>query len=440
MDPMVEIGPFEEWFQIIYAWVDARVFNLPNLLQVTAIIAVYFGAHLLADRVREAWSKKEGTSGFLVSAGEWLSSMALPALWLILQSGLYILFSLISLESTVLRLSLSLAAAWLAINLLVTPIKNRFMARTLASFIWLITALSILGLFEDARDLLEAASISLGDDKELTALGFISGIAVLVMFIWFAIILTGVIERQVAKIPTLPISARVLITKVSRIVLIIVAAIGGLSAAGLDLTVFAVVGGAIGLGIGFGLQKVISNLFSGFILLIDRSIKPGDVIEIQGTYGSINRLAARYTSIITRDGTEFLIPNEDMITQPVINWSHTNQLVRMHVGIGISYASDVYRARELMIEAAQVTDRVLETPSAVCHLVEFGDNSLNLDLRFWIRDPQNGIVNVSSAVRLEVWDRFNEAGITVPFPQRDVHIIADKGENIGVIEKPVTES
>ena len=139
MDPMIEIGPFEEWFRIIYAWVDTRVFNLANLLQVTTIIAVYFGAHLLADKFRDAWSRKEATSGFLFSAGERLSTLALPALWLILQIGLYLLFSLIDLESTVLRLSLSLAAAWLAINLLVTPIKNRFMARTLASFIWFCT-------------------------------------------------------------------------------------------------------------------------------------------------------------------------------------------------------------------------------------------------------------------------------------------------------------
>ena len=168
-----------------------------------------------------------------------------------------------------------------------------------------------------------------------------------------------------------------------------------------------------------------SNLFSGFILLIDRSIKPGDVIEVQGTYGSINRMAARFTSIITRDGSEFLIPNEDMITQPVVNWSHTNQLIRIHVGIGMSYDSDVYKAREIMVDMAGQTDRVLDNPAPVCHLVEFGDNSLNLDLRFWIRDPQNGIVNVSSAVRLAVWDQFGENGIAIPFPQRDVRIIQD---------------
>ena len=433
MDPFVDIDALKEWFWAIVQWIDIYVFNLPNLLQIAAIIGVYFASELLAVRVRSALAKKKGGAGFLSSAQEWLASMALPAIWLVLQGGLFVLFSLVSLETAVLRLSFSLAAAWLAINLLVTPIKNRFMARTLASVIWLLTALSILGVLEDTQIFLNAASIGLGGDTELTALGFIRGVAVLVMFIWIAVILTGVIERQVTKVSGLTSSARVLITKVSRIVLIVVAGLGGLGAAGLDLTIFAVVGGAIGLGIGFGLQKVISNLFSGFILLIDRSIKPGDVIEIEGTYGSVNRLAARYTSIITRDGTEFLIPNEDMITRPVINWSHTHQLIRLHVGIGISYGSNVYKAREIMIEVAQATDRVLETPMPVCHLVEFGDNSLNLDLRFWIRDPQNGIVNVSSAIRLGVWDRFNTEGITIPFPQRDVHIITNS-ENVGVIE------
>jgi small-conductance mechanosensitive channel len=439
MDSMIEFGVFEEWLRVIMQWIEVHVFNVPNLLQVTAIIGVYFGAHMLADRVRQALPKKESATGFMATAQDRLASMALPALWLVLQIGLYFLFSLVNLEATVLRLSLSLAAAWLAINLLVTPVKNRFMARTLASAIWILTALSILGVLEQSRDLLEAASIDVGDGRQLTALGLLRGVAVLVMFIWFAVILTGVIERQVAKVGSLTSSARVLITKVSRIGLIIIAGIIGLSAAGLDLTIFAVVGGAIGLGIGFGLQKVISNLFSGFILLIDRSVKPGDVIEIQGTYGSINRLAARYTSIITRDGTEFLIPNEDMITQPVINWSHSNQLIRLHVGMGISYDSDVYRAREIMIEVAQATDRVLATPAPVCHLVEFGDNSLNLDLRFWIRDPQNGVVNVSSAVRLGVWDLFRSDGITIPFPQRDVRIITD-GKNVVVPEEPVNET
>ena len=416
------------WLNDLQLWVGEHIFNLPNLLQATAIVLVFIAAKHLAKRVEAHLSEQKELSSWLEHAREWLTSMMVPALWLLFQAGLYMAFVLADFHAEVLRLSLSLAAAWLTISLLVTPLQNRFMARSLATIVWIVTALSILGILDQTIDLLEAAAIDIGDEKKLTLLGILRGIAVLILLIWLATGLSKVIERRVSTLSTTTGSAKVLISKVSRIVLIAIAVLIGLSSAGLDLTIFAVVGGAIGLGIGFGLQKVVSNLFSGFILLIDRSIKPGDVIEIQGTYGSINRMAARFTSIIARDGSEFLIPNEDMITQPVINWSHTHQLIRIHVGIGISYDSDVYKAREIMVDMASQTDRVLANPAPVCHLVEFGDNSLDLDLRFWIRDPQNGIANVSSAVRLAVWDQFGENGIGIPFPQRDVRIIQGNSE------------
>ena len=423
---MMDENSIDSLLVMIVQFIDAHIFNLPNLLQIAAIIAMFFAAKLLAESVHKAIGSGRLLPSWLEQAQEWLVTMTVPALWLLLQAGLYLLFILPGLPVNLISLSLSLAAAWLAIHFIVTPIKNKFLERTVATVIWAITALSILGLLDQTVLVLEAAAIDVGQDKSLSLMALLRGVTVLVLLIWLAVVTTGLIDRRISKVSALTDSARVLITKLTRIVLIALAALIGLTSAGLDLTVFAVVGGAIGLGIGFGLQKVVSNLFSGFILLLDRSIKPGDVIEIQGTYGSINRLAARYTSIITRDGTEFLVPNEDMITQPVVNWSHTNQLIRIHVGIGIAYDSDVYKAREIMAEVAAGTDRVLASPAPVCHLMEFADNSLNLDLRFWIRDPQNGIANVSSAVRLGVWEKFNEAGISIPFPQRDVRIISDK--------------
>ena len=181
-------------------------------------------------------------------------------------------------------------------------------------------------------------------------------------------------------------------------------------------------GGAIGLGLGFGLQKVVSNFISGILLLVDNSIKPGDVIEIDGTYGWINNLRARYASVITRDGTEHLIPNEDLITQRVINWTFTNNLVRMKVPIGVSYDSDPHQCLELVIAAAQSVDRVLLEPTPVCHVLGFGDSSIDLELRFWISDPTNGVANVKSQVLLNIWDTFKENNIEIPYPQSDLHI------------------
>jgi small-conductance mechanosensitive channel len=178
----------------------------------------------------------------------------------------------------------------------------------------------------------------------------------------------------------------------------------------------------VGLGIGFGLQKMVSNLFSGLILLLDRSIKPGDVIAIDDTCGRIRSMGARYVSIVTRDSTEYLIPNEVLITHQVVNWSFSSTVIRLKIGIGVSYDSDVHQVRGLMITVAQNTDRVLDDPQPVCQMKDFGDHAIELELRFWVHDPENGIANVSSAVRMKIWDAFKANGIEIPFPQRVVHM------------------
>jgi small-conductance mechanosensitive channel len=208
---------------------------------------------------------------------------------------------------------------------------------------------------------------------------------------------------------------------VTLITLAIVAAVGSV---GIDLTGFAVFTGALGVGIGFGLQKVVSNLVSGVILLLDRSVKPGDVIAIGDTYGWVNSMGARFVALVTRDGIEHLIPNEDLITQRVENWSFTNTAVRLHCHVGIAYDADVRKALALLIQSARETERVLQDPAPNALVLGFGDSAIDLELRFWIRDPQNGVANVRSAVYLCVWDKFREAGIAIPYPQRDVHIRA----------------
>ena len=159
---------------------------------------------------------------------------------------------------------------------------------------------------------------------------------------------------------------------------------------------------------------------------MDRSIKPGDVIQIQDTYGSVNKLAARFTSVITRDGTEYLIPNEDIITQPVINWSHTNRVVRRRIPLNVSYKSDLDLARKIMINAAKKHERSLEEMDPRALIKGFGDNGVELELRFWINDPQNGVANVNSDVMSVIWTKFHEAGIEFPYPQRVVHIVNDE--------------
>ncbi|MCZ6859495.1 MAG: mechanosensitive ion channel, partial [Alphaproteobacteria bacterium] len=214
---------------------------------------------------------------------------------------------------------------------------------------------------------------------------------------------------------------------------IIVAVFAALNSIGIDLTALAVFSGAVGLGIGFGLQKVISNLISGVILLMDKSVKPGDVIAIGDTFGWINTLSARYVSVITRDGIEHLIPNEELISQRVENWSYSNTLVRFRMPIGISYDSDVVNAMALTVEAAKMVERVRDDPAPVCRLMNFGDNAIELELRIWISDPQAGVANVRSEVLLNIWTMFNENGIEFPYTQRDLHIKSSVPLRVAVI-------
>ncbi|MEM8868244.1 MAG: mechanosensitive ion channel domain-containing protein, partial [Verrucomicrobiota bacterium] len=250
----------------------------------------------------------------------------------------------------------------------------------------------------------------------------LSGVTAFVVAIWVGLAVAKLIETQLSKVPRLSPSLKVLITKILRISFIVLATVITLSSMGIDLSTLTVLSGAVGLGLGFGLQKVISNFVSGIILLLDNSIKPGDVIEIEETYGWINNLRARYASVITRDGTEHLIPNEDLITQRVINWSFTNELVRMKVPIGVSYNEDPHRCIALIIGAAKEVERVLKSPGPVCLFKGLGDSSLDLELRFWISDPSNGVSNVKSKVLLKVWDALKANNVEIPFPQRDLHI------------------
>ncbi len=217
-------------------------------------------------------------------------------------------------------------------------------------------------------------------------------------------------------------AVQILLYRLGSIVLVSACVVIVLHYLGLDLTVFALFGGALGLGLGFGLQKIFANLVSGFILLGDKSIKPGDVIQLKDTYGWINFLGSRYVSVVTRDGIEHLIPNENLITGEVINWSYSQNLVRLRVPVGVAYGSDLEKARELMLAAAADTLRVLKDPKPAYLITGLGDNAVNLEVRVWINDPQNGIASVKSDLFRGILQRFRDHGIEMPYPQRDMHL------------------
>lgn len=313
-----------------------------------------------------------------------------------------------------------LAAAWLVISVVSHVIRSRALGKAFTVIAWTYVAATILGITGDIAAILSGAALPIGK-KSVSVLDVIQGALVFAFLLWAAIGTGNVFDRRIQDVDELTPSLRVLIGKILRIALLIFAVLIGISNIGIDLTALAVLSGAIGVGIGFGLQKVVSNFISGIIILMDRSIKPGDTISLGETFGWIRELRARFVSVVTRDGREYLIPNEDFITHEVINWSFSDEYVRIDVPFGVSYDSDPHEVTRLAIEAASGVERVNSARNApVCWLTAFGDSSLDFLLRFWIRDPQNGMTNIRGKVLLALWDTFKEHGINIPFPHREV--------------------
>jgi len=312
-------------------------------------------------------------------------------------------------------------SAFTAMNIATVLSRGGVAPKFIGSIIFTIFALKLFGIFESVKAFLTDFSFNLGE-LEINVWAIIVAVSILLILLWLASLTTKFIDLKVEKQKNIPPSIKVLVSKVSRFLLFIIAFLASMQVAGISLSALTVFTGALGLGLGFGLQKIISNLISGVILLLDKSIKPGDVIEVAGTYGRINYLRTRYVSVITRDGKEFLIPNEDLITNPVINWSFSSNAVRIKADVGISYDADLPEAMRICRECLSDIDRVLQSPEPVCLVKEFGDSSINLQIRFWIKDPTNGVSNVKSSVLVEIWKALKENNISIPYPQRDLHI------------------
>jgi small-conductance mechanosensitive channel len=239
-------------------------------------------------------------------------------------------------------------------------------------------------------------------------------------------LLTAFAHSVLARMTGLDPSQRLLSQKLLSILIWTVSILVGIDILGIDLTALAVFSGALGLAIGFGLQKTFGNLISGIILLMDRSIKPGDVIAItdqagSSTFGQIRKIGIRAVSVVTRDQREYLIPNEQLMINQVENWSYSSKTVRIQVPVGVSYSCDVELAEKLMLQAAKATPRVLDSPPPTVWLDAYGESSVNFIVQCWIVDPEEGVGNVRSDVLKRLWKLFQEHGIEIPFPQRDLN-------------------
>lgn len=327
-------------------------------------------------------------------------------------------------HSYLIRLVSHIALVWLLIAYLGRLVRNRFLRRTVVWAMWIYATLYLIGLEDEVSEGLDGLAIEIGSFR-VSVLTLILAAVMVGALVTGARLVSSTAAASIRRNDEISPSMKVLAIKIVQIVLYGCAVFIGVRSVGMDLTGLAVLSGAIGVGLGFGLQKVVSNLVSGVIILLDKSIKPGDVISLGETFGWIQTLGARYASVVTRDGKEYLIPNEDLITGQVVNWSHSDDFVRLDIYFGTSFGCDPHAVRKLAIEASKGVERVLTSRPPVCHIVGFGDSSVDYILRFWITDPTGGLTNIRGNVFLALWDIFKANDISIPFPQREVRVLED---------------
>lgn len=413
-------------------WVLSQVLVWSTLWQI-GIVAAAFGAAFLVTHLLRPWMR--GRASAAQAAHPVTRGLAFAGLSVIQPLlALCLLLIAIGVSSTfgwpslLLSTSANLLVAWIVIRLLSRLIRNEFWSRLVAFLVFAIATLNIVGLLDATIVGLDQIGFRMGA-IHLSLLDVLSGAVKLAVLLWIALVVSRMLDVRVQSMQGLTPSLRVLTGKLLRFGLVTLALVIALSSAGIDLTAFALFSGALGVGVGFGMQKSISNLISGLLLLFDRSIKPGDVLELSDPanrdvqlFGWVTALNARYVSLTTRDGTEWLVPNEELISQRIVNWSYSHNRMRLLTPIGISFDSDVRLAMKLAEDVAARTPRVLQEPAPVCRLMGFSDSTVNLEMRFWVDDPTNGIINVRSDVLLAVWEIFREHGIRTPFGHRDLHL------------------
>lgn len=430
-------APFnlEMWYQKLEAlnnWVHHNIFIWENLIQlalqvVVLLVAILVGTligrwlrKIIAKQIQERVFKYAHAGNFF---NRFLDLIPLIISIFILWLGIQMVIN-VGYNTFLMTLVLNLSMAWVVIQLATSIILDRFWSRLIATLSWSIAALNIIGILDESIAFLERVGFHIGN-IHLNLLSIMKALVILTVLLkfvgWFSIYL----EKKLISIPEILPSTRLMITKSVNLILLFLVCLVALNSIGINLTALTLFSGALGVGIGFGLQKIVGNFISGLILLSDKSIKPGDVVQLADVYGWVKHMGGRYVSVITRDEKEYLIPNEDLITQQVINWSYSSKRIRIRVPIGITYKADPHAVIEMITKEISGISRVLADPEPKCLLKGFGESSVDLELRFWIEDPQNGVANVTSEVLLKIWDALKENGIEIPFPQRDIHLFVN---------------
>jgi small-conductance mechanosensitive channel len=357
------------------------------------------------------------------------AAIRFPLIWAALLLGIYPVFRVLGERPRLIMIVLPILglcvlfqglSAGAAPLFAVRPFTGWMVQLTLAIGL-ILFALHLLGLYEVTMAVVDHPFLALGP-----ASISVSVILKSIFLIWLLFLaagqVTSFLQNRILNRTHIEPNLAFAMMRFTKFFLFGVAVLIVLDTAGVNLSALTIFGGALGIGMGFGLQNIANNLVSGWILLMDRSIKQGDVITVGDSYGWVVRLGARYIVVRTRDGVEKLIPNANLITSEITNWSHSDRAVRLHIKVGVSYDADPFKVRDLLLHVVGNHPRVLKKPQPNVLFVDFGDSSLELEMRIWINDPEEGIESVRSAVRFEIWKAFKENGIQIPYPQRDVHI------------------
>jgi small-conductance mechanosensitive channel len=320
---------------------------------------------------------------------------------------------------------LGLGLAWSAAMLVSELVRGVGLPRWAAALIALATFVGLLaravGGLDPLVKLLDRIGFNLAQTR-ISVLTVLEVLLILVAIYAAATLLNRIVSHSIRRSTGLDPTQQLLAQKLVAVAILIAAFFIGIDLVGIDLTALAVFSGAFGLAVGFGLQKTFGNLIAGIILLMDRSIKPGDVIAVGDSFGHVTKIGVRAVSIVTRDGKEHLIPNENLMTQEVENWSYSSRDVRIHIPVGVAYDCDLPLAQKLMIQAAGESERVLESPGPRVWLRAFGESAVEHEILVWVGDPELGVGNVQSEILNRLWQLFKDNGIEIPFPQRDIHV------------------
>lgn len=322
-----------------------------------------------------------------------------------------LLASLVVIRSVFFVVRLSFKGPWL-----------QLFERIFGALAWGIVALHITGLLPDLINLLESVGFTVGK-QHLNVWMILQGIATVLLTLLVALWASSAVESRLMATPGLDPNLRIVFTRLSKAALILLAVMIALPLVGIDLTTLSVFGGALGVGLGFGLQKITANYVSGFIILLDRSIRIGDLISVGTDSGQVSRITTRYTVLKGMTGVEALVPNEVLVSSVVENKSYTDTKVRVALPVQVAYGTDLEKAMTIMVEATTRQPRVLPEPPIKAFVVAFADSGINMELGFWVADPHEGTLQLRSDINLAIWQAFQAAGIEIPFPQREVRLL-----------------